>query len=54
MGVNKYKLAKEEPIEVLRVDNTMVVMTQVGVAWGGGFLYKSVNGLLMWFIDLVY
>eukprot|EP00731_Ephydatia_muelleri_P007760 Em0004g98a len=28
VGVNKYKLAKEEPIEVLRVDNTMVVMTQ--------------------------
>ena len=37
MGVNKYKLAKEEPIDVLRVDNTMVVQTQVGMAWGGGF-----------------
>lgn len=28
VGVNKYKLAKEEPIEVLRIDNTMVLKTQ--------------------------
>ena len=39
VGVNKYKLAKEEPVEVLSIDNSKVLEIQVQtlvlyVAWG--------------------
>lgn len=29
MGVNKYRLEKEEPVEVLSIDNAKVINTQV-------------------------
>ena len=29
VGVNKYKLAKEEPVEVLSIDNSKVLEVQV-------------------------
>ena len=29
VGVNKYKLAKEEPVEVLSIDNSKVLEIQV-------------------------
>lgn len=29
VGVNKYRLEKEEPVEVLSIDNTKVINTQV-------------------------
>ena len=29
VGVNKYKLSKEEPVEVLSIDNSAVIKKQV-------------------------
>ena len=32
MGVNKYRLEKEAPVEVLSIDNTATIQSQVGGA----------------------
>ena len=49
VGVNKYTLDKEEPVEVLSIDNTKTIESQVrGIYSCQGYLSISNPPLLNW------